>query len=425
MSKLLIKNGRVIDPLSNTDRVMDILVQENKIVDMREEISEDDCKVINAANMLVFPGLIDMHVHLREPGYEHKETIKSGTCSAAAGGFTTVVCMPNTNPVIDNPAMVEYIKMKAEREGHVKVKSIAAITKGSKGEELSPMGELVKYGAVAFSDDGMPVTSSNFMRRAMEYASMWDAPIVSHCEDLELRGDGVMNEGKMSTILGMRGIPSAAEGVMVSRDIVLARYTRCRLHIAHISTKFSVEMVRRAKEEGIMITAEAAPHHFSLTDEAVEGYSTMTKVNPPLRTREDVKAVKVGLADGTIDAIATDHAPHHRDDKEVEYKLAAFGISGLETAVPLAVTNLLKPGLLTPMQLAERMSLAPAKILKINGGYLKKDGPADITIIDPNCEFTVDADKFVSQGKNTPFDGMRLCGRAAYTIVEGKIKYKY
>ncbi len=422
MSKLLIKNGRVIDPLSNTDRVMDILVDGNRIIKMEASIPGNDCEVIDARDKLVFPGLIDMHVHLREPGYEHKETIESGTRSAAAGGFTTVVCMPNTNPVIDNPAMMEYIKLKAEKEGHVRVKVVAAITKGSKGEELSPMGEMAGYGAVAFSDDGKPVTSSILMKRAMEYASMWDVPIISHCEDLDLRGDGLMNEGEMSTILGMRGIPSAAEEVMVARDIALARYTGCRLHIAHISTGYSVEMVRHAKAEGVQVTAEATPHHFSLSDRAVDGYSSMTKVNPPLRTEADVEAVKKGLADGTIDVIATDHAPHHRDDKEVEYSLAAFGISGLETAVSLAVTNLLKPGVLTPLQMAERMSLAPAQILKIDGGYLKEGGPADITIIDPDCEVVVDAEKFASKGRNTPFGGMKLWGKVTHTIVDGKIK---
>ncbi len=288
----------------------------------------------------------------------------------------------------------------------------------------SPVGELVRYGAAAFSDDGHPVSNSNLMRRAMEYASMWDALIISHCEDVDLSRDGVMNEGEVSTMLGMRGIPSVAEDVMVAREIALARYTGCRVHIAHISTKASVEMVRRAKAEGIKISAEAAPHHFSLTDSAVDGYSSMTKVNPPLRSEEDVEAVIRGLMDGTIDAIATDHAPHHRDDKEVEYSMAAFGISGLETAVPLAVTHLLRPGILTPLELAERMSLAPARLLKIDAGYITEGGPADITIIDPDCEIVVDVSKFVSKGKNSPFDGMKLWGRVLYTVVEGRIAWK-
>ncbi|HOO12524.1 MAG TPA: dihydroorotase, partial [Bacillota bacterium] len=328
MDRILVKGGRMIDPASGTDAVKDILVEDGRIARIGNGLNVGDAALVNAEGMLVFPGLVDMHVHLREPGFEHKETIESGTKSAAAGGFTTVACMPNTNPVIDSPAMVEYIYLKAEKEGCVKVKPIAAITKGQRGEELSAIGELVRYGAAAFSDDGNPVSNSNLMRRAMEYASMWDALIISHCEDADLSRDGVMNEGEISTMLGMRGIPSVAEDVMVAREIALARYTGCRVHIAHISTKASVEMVRRAKAEGIKISAEAAPHHFSLTDSAVDGYSSMTKVNPPLRSEEDVEAVIGGLRDGTIDAIATDHAPHHRDDKEVEYSMAAFGISG-------------------------------------------------------------------------------------------------
>lgn len=421
MDRILIKGGRLIDPASDTDAVKDILVEGSRIVQTGSGLNAGDATLINAEGMLILPGLIDMHVHLREPGFEHKETIESGTGSAAVGGFTTIACMPNTNPIIDSPAMVEYIYLKAEKEGRVKVKPIAAITKGQRGEELSPIGELVRYGAAAFSDDGHPVSGSNLMRRAMEYASMWDALIISHCEDLELSRDGVMNEGDMSTMLGMRGIPSVAEETMVAREIALSRYTGCRVHIAHISTKASVEMVRLAKAEGVRISAEATPHHFSLTDSAVDGYSSMTKVNPPLRSEEDVEEVIRGLKDGTIDAIATDHAPHHRDDKEVEYTAAAFGISGLETAVPLAVTHLLRPGILTPLQMAERMSLAPSKLLKLDAGYIAEGGPADITIIDPEAEITVDAAKFVSKGKNSPFDGMKLWGRAVHTIVEGRM----
>ena len=423
MDRILVKGGRMIDPASGTDAVKDILVEDGRIARIGNGLSAGDAVLVNAEGMLVFPGLIDMHVHLREPGFEHKETIESGTKSAAAGGFTTVACMPNTNPVIDSPAMVEYIYLKAEKEGCVKVKPIAAITKGQRGEELSAIGELVRYGAAAFSDDGNPVSNSNLMRRAMEYASMWDALIISHCEDADLSRDGVMNEGEISTMLGMRGIPSVAEDVMVAREIALARYTGCRVHIAHISTKASVEMVRRAKAEGIKISAEAAPHHFSLTDSAVDGYSSMTKVNPPLRSGEDVEAVIQGLRDGTIDAIATDHAPHHRDDKEVEYSMAAFGISGLETAVPLAVTHLLRPGILTPLELAERMSLSPARLLRLDAGYIAEGGPADITVIDPNCEVVVDVSRFVSKGKNSPFDGMKLWGRVLYTMAGGRIAW--
>lgn len=424
MGRMLIKGGRLIDPASNTDAVRDILIEDSKVLQIGNDITADDVTLIEAEGLLVLPGLIDMHVHLREPGHEHKETIESGTKSAAAGGFTTVACMPNTNPVIDSPAMVEYIYLKAEKEGHVRVKPIAAITKEQKGEELSPIGELVQYGAVAFSDDGYPVSNSNLMRRAMEYALMWDTLIISHSEDPELSSDGVMNEGEVSTLLGMKGIPSVAEDVMVAREIALSRYTGCRVHIAHVSTKDSVEMIRQAKAKGVKITAEATPHHFSLTDSAVDGYSSMTKVNPPLRSEADVEEIKKGLAEGTIDAIATDHAPHHRDDKEVEYSSAAFGISGLETAIPLAVTYLLRPGILTPLQLADRMSLAPAKLLKLDAGYIAEKGTADITIINPNVQRSVDAKKFLSKGKNTPFDGMKLWGQVQYTLVGGKIVWK-
>lgn len=419
MDRILIKGGRIIDPASGIDGVKDILIEGSRIAQTGRDLNADDAVVLDAKNMLVFPGLVDMHVHLREPGYEHKETIQSGTRSAAAGGFTTVACMPNTNPVIDSPAMVEYIYLKAEKEGNVNVKPIASITKGQNGQELTPMGELVRCGATAFSDDGNPVLNSNLMRRAMEYASMWDALIISHCEDTELSRDGIMNEGDVSTMLGMRGIPTIAEEVMVAREIALSRYTGCRVHIAHISTKNSVEMVRQAKAEGVKVTAEAAPHHFSLTDSAVDGYSSMTKVNPPLRSKEDVEEVIRGLEDGTIDAIATDHAPHHIDDKKVEYSKAAFGISGLETAVPLAVTYLLETGSLTPLQLAEKMSYAPAKLLKLDAGYIAEKGPADITIIDPKGEVKVDSEQFESKGKNSPFNGMKLKGRVMHTIVGG------
>lgn len=421
MNRVLIKGGRLIEPASNTDALKDILVEGDRVVRIGNSISAEDAVLINAGGMLVFPGLVDMHVHLREPGFEHKETIKSGTKSAAAGGFTTIACMPNTNPVIDSPAMVEYIYLKAEKEGSVKVKPIAAITKEQKGEELAPIGELVRYGAVGFSDDGFPVLNSNLMRRAMEYAIMWDALVISHCEDSELSYDGVMNEGEVSTLLGMKGIPSVAEDVMVAREIALSKYTGCRVHIAHVSTKSSVDMIRRAKAEGIKVSAEGTPHHFSLTEDAVDGYNSATKVNPPLRSKEDMEEIRKGLADGTIDAIATDHAPHHRDDKEVEYSSAAFGISGLETAVSLSVTHLLRTGILTPLQLAERISLTPAKLLKLDAGYIAEKGTADITIIDPESEITVDAKRFLSKGKNSPFDGMKLYGRVMYTLVGGKI----
>ncbi|MCR1899730.1 dihydroorotase [Irregularibacter muris] len=419
MKKLLITGGRVLDPKSNRDGIFDILVEEGKIKAIEENIALEDVPRIEAQALWVMPGLIDMHVHLREPGFEHKETIKSGTKSAAAGGFTTIACMPNTQPVVDQASLVEYIQIKAQREGFVKVRPIGAISKGLQGEELAPMGEMMDAGAVAFSDDGNPVVSSSLMKKALEYASMWKAVIISHCEEPSLSKGGLMNEGEMSTILGMQGIPSAAEEIMVARDIALARYTGCRVHIAHVSTAAGVELIRRAKRQGVAITAEATPHHFSLTDRAVEGYDADTKVNPPLRTQEDVEAVLKGLQDGTIDVIATDHAPHHRDEKKQEYKLAPFGIVGLETALPLAITHLIRKNILSPLQLVEKMSLHPARILNLSAGTLQVGQEADITIIDPQAEKKIDKNQLYSQGRNTPFHGQSLYGQVLYTIVDG------
>lgn len=421
MKKLLIKGGRVLDPKSNRDGIFDILVEEGKIKAIEENIALEDVPRIEAQALWVMPGLIDMHVHLREPGFEHKETIKSGTKSAAAGGFTTIACMPNTQPVVDQASLVEYIQIKAQREGFVKVRPIGAISKGLQGEELAPMGEMMDAGAVAFSDDGNPVVSSSLMKKALEYASMWKAVIISHCEEPSLSKGGLMNEGEMSTILGMQGIPSAAEEIMVARDIALARYTGCRVHIAHVSTAAGVELIRRAKRQGVAITAEATPHHFSLTDRAVEGYDADTKVNPPLRTQEDVEAVLKGLQDGTIDVIATDHAPHHRDEKKQEYKLAPFGIVGLETALPLAITHLIRKNILSPLQLVEKMSLHPARILNLSAGTLHVGQEADITIIDPQAEKKIDKNQLYSQGRNTPFHGQSLYGQVLYTIVDGVV----
>ena len=421
MERLLIKGGRVLDPETKRDGIFDILIEKGRIIAIEEDIVRENTWTIQAQGLWVMPGLIDMHVHLREPGFEHKETIKSGTKSAAAGGFTTIACMPNTQPVVDQASLVEYIQLKARREGFVKVKPIGAISKGMQGEELAPMGEMVEAGAVAFSDDGNPVVSSSLMKKALEYASMWQVPIISHCEELSLSKGGLMNEGEMSTALGMPGIPPAAEEIMVARDIALAKYTGCRVHIAHVSTKGSVELIRRAKAQGVAITAEVTPHHFSLSHEAVEGYDANTKVNPPLRSPEDIEALLQGLQEGTIDVIATDHAPHHRDEKRLEYKLAPFGISGLETALPLAITHLVQKNILTPLQLVEKMSLNPAKILDLPFGTLQIGQEADITIIDPAAYEKVDKDKFCSQGKNTPFHGQSLYGKVLYTLVDGVV----
>lgn len=422
MSRLLIKDGRVIDPQNKRDGIFDILIEDGKISTINQSIElEEEVERIEAKGLMVIPGLIDMHVHLREPGFEYKETIESGTKSAAAGGFTTIACMPNTQPVVDDETLIEYILLKARREGMVKVMPIGAISKGLKGVELASIGEMVKSGAVAFSDDGNPVVNSDLMKKAMEYASMWNKTIISHCEDPSLSKIGLMNEGEMSTQLGMHGIPSVAEEIMVARDIALARYTGCKVHIAHVSTAASVEQIRNAKAQNIPITAEVTPHHFSLTDREVDGYDAVTKVNPPLRTQGDIDELLLGLQDGTIDAIATDHAPHHRDEKMVEYQLAPFGISGLETAVPLAITFLLRKKILTPLELVEKMSLNPAKILGLQAGTLEVGQAADITILDTETEEIVDRNKFYSKGKNTPYHGKSLYGKVHYTIVNGRI----
>jgi dihydroorotase len=365
------------------------------------------------------PGLIDMHVHLREPGFEYKETIATGTAAAKAGGFTSVCCMPNTNPVNDSRSVTEFILAQA-RNAWARVFPVGAITKGSKGDELSEMAELHAAGCFAVSDDGKPVMNSAIMRRAMEYSKIFDLLVISHCEDSSLSDKGVMNEGVVSTELGLRGIPRAAEDVMTGRDISLAELTGARLHIAHVSTAGSVRLVRDAKSRGVKITAETCPHYFSLTEEAVRGYNTMAKMNPPLRTADDVAAIKQGLKDGVIDVIATDHAPHAMDEKSGEFDYASFGVVGLETAVGLSLKLVLE-GTLTLNDVVSKMSSNPAKILKLNKGTLSVGADADITIIDPNIEWTVDSARFKSKSKNTPFNDWKLKGIAVQTIVGGRI----
>lgn len=419
--KLLIKNGLVVDPSNEYSQVSDLLVSEGKIAAVGANIQCEGAQVIDASGKLVFPGLIDMHVHLREPGLEAKETIATGTRAAARGGFTSVACMPNTKPVVDNQAMVEFIKTRAASEGMVNVFPIGAITKGSEGAELAEIGDMKMAGAVGVSDDGHPVMNAQVMRLAMEYAKMFDIPVISHCEDINLVADGVMNEGYCSTVFGLKGINRLAEEVMVARDIMLAELTGARVHIAHISTIGSVELVRMAKKRGINVTAEATPHHFTLTDEAVKTYDTNTKVNPPLRGQDDVNAIKEGLRDGTIDVIATDHAPHAEEEKDVEYNYAPFGMVGLETAVGLAFRELVKPGVLTVKELAEKMSLNPARILGIDKGHLTCGADADITIIDPDLKEVVNIRNFASKGKNSPFEGWELQGLPVMTVVGGKV----
>lgn len=434
MSRILIKKGHIVDPSQRLDGVGDILIEDGKIKEIGDLGSDSgkqknnrskspDLRVIDATGLYVFPGLVDMHVHLREPGYEYKETIKTGTLAAVRGGFTSVCCMPNTKPVNDNETVTEFILRKAYAEGACYVYPIGAITKGQKGEELAEMGMMFEAGCVAFSDDGMPVMNSLVMRRALEYSKLFGVPIISHAEDRTLSSGGVMNEGELSLSLGLRGIPAEAEVIMIKRDIELARLTGGRLHIAHVSTAGGVEAVREAKKAGIPVTAETCPHYFILTEDAVNGYNTNAKVNPPLRSLRDVEAIKEGLADGTIDVIATDHAPHHSDEKLCEFDRAAPGISGLETALSLSL-RLVDEGVLSLAEMVKKMSLSPAEILGLSRGTLKTGSDADLTIVDLNKEFRVEPESFVSKGKNTPFEGFILKGVPIFTICKGSV-YEY
>ncbi len=418
---ILIKNGHIIDPANKVDEKLDVLVSDGKISRLGKpgSLPANGNQVIDAAGKFVVPGLIDMHVHLREPGFEYKETIATGTAAAKAGGFTSVCCMPNTNPVNDNRSVTEFILAQA-RNASAQVFPIGAVTKGSKGEELAEMGELHAAGCVAISDDGKPVMNASIMRRAMEYSRIFDMLIISHCEDSTLSFKGVMNDGIVSTELGLRGIPRAAEDVMTARDISLAELTGGRLHIAHVSTAGSVRLIRDAKSRGVKVTAETCPHYFSLTEEAVRGYNTLAKMNPPLRTVDDVAAVKQGLKDGTIDVIATDHAPHAMDEKSGEFDYAPFGIVGLETALGLAL-KLVQEGAFSLAEAIRKLSVNPALILKLDKGTLSLGADADMTMIDSNVDWTVDASQFKSKSKNTPFDGWKLRGKAVRTIVGGRI----
>lgn len=419
--KILIKNGHVIDPSQNLDGVKDILINGKKIQGIFSKGKSPSAdKTIDAAGCIVIPGLVDMHTHLREPGYEYKETIKTGTMAAVKGGFTTVCCMPNTDPINDTISVTEFILKKAAEEGSCAVYPIAAITKGENGEAMTELEALIKAGSIAFSDDGKPVMNSLIMRRALEYSKIFDVPVISHCEDLNLSEGGVMNEGIASTLLGLKGIPKAAEEVMVARDISLSELTGGKLHIAHVSTEGSVRLIREAKTRGVNVTAETCPHYFSLTDDSLKGYDTNFKVNPPLRTERDVSAIKQGIKDGTIDVIATDHAPHHYDDKNREFDTAAFGISGLETAFALGL-RLVEDKVIDLSTLIARMTIAPSKIMGISKGTLKKDADADIAIIDTKKKFTVEAGKFLSKGKNSAFNGWKLKGAVLKTIAMGKV----
>ncbi len=422
---LLIKGGLVVDPSRHLEEPLDLLVDKGKIVAVEPpgQIPDNGRRIISAPGLVVAPGLIDMHVHLREPGEEYKETIATGTRAAVQGGFTAVAAMPNTRPVNDTAAVTRLILTQAREAGNARVYPVGAISMGSKGQALSEYGDLKAAGAVALSDDGQPVSSSLLMRRAMEYARTFDLPIISHCEDLELRADGVMHEGRVSLQLGLKGIPAAAEEVMVYRDLTLCRLTGARLHIAHVSTGGSVAIIRLAKAMGLPVTAETAPHYFSLTEAAVLGYDTNAKVNPPLRTDLDATSIKEALRDGTLDAIATDHAPHSSLEKEVEFNAAAFGLIGLETSLGLTL-KLVQAGDLSLLQAISRLSTGPAQALGVEGGTLAVGAAADITLIDLNREWTVDANTFASRSRNCPFNGWTLKGKAVMTIVGGKVVWE-
>ena len=420
---VLIKNGRVIDPANGIDEQLDLLIEKGKIKAI-EPVGKIKCKakMIDAGGQVVAPGFIDMHVHFREPGFEYKETIESGCRSAAAGGFTTVAIMPNTNPVNDTRSVTELILAQAKACGIVRVHPIGAISQGLAGERLSEMGDLKDAGAIAFSDDGRPVMSSELMRRAFEYSRMFGLPLIQHSEILDLTEGGCMNEGAVATELGLKGMPVEAEDIMVYRDIALLKKTGGRLHVAHISSGNAVELVRQAKAQGLPVTCEVAPHHFTLTDDAVRGYDTNTKMSPPLRTQNDIECIKEGLEDDTIDIIATDHAPHDMVDKQVEYQHACFGIVGLETALPLTL-RLVQENRLTLPRAIEKITSTPARIFNLDVGSLSVGKLADVVIFNPEEEYTVDVSRLHSRSKNSPFDGWNVKGKVTHTLVGGKVIY--
>ena len=420
---LLIKGGRVIDPTQGLDKVADVLVENGLVKEIGTGLAAPaGADVVDASGKYVVPGLIDIHVHLRDPGLEYKEDIVSGTAAAVAGGFTSVCCMPNTKPVIDNKAIATYIIAKAKAEGSCNVFPIGTITQGMGGERMAEMGELKESGCVAVSDDGRPVKSAELMRRALQYASGIGIPVISHAEELELVGEGTMNEGFTSTELGLKGIPRVAEDIATARDIMLAEYTGSPVHIAHVSTAGSVRIIREARARGVKVTCETAPHYFTLTDDAVRGYNTNAKMNPPLREAADLAAIKEGLKDGTIDCIATDHAPHHIDEKDLEFNEAMNGIVGLETSLPLSL-GLVAEGVLTLSQLVEKMSCTPSRLLGLGRGTLKAGAVADLTVVDPAREWRVTAESLASKSKNSPWLGETMKGAAACTVVAGKVVY--
>jgi dihydroorotase len=426
MSRLLLKGGRVVDPVQGLDQTLDVMIADGLVEEVSPRVLPRGATVVEVKGLVVCPGFIDIHTHLREPGQEHKETIATGTRAAAAGGFTAVCAMPNTVPVNDQAGITRAMIERARTEGVVRVYPIGAITRGQKGEELAELGDLREAGCVAFSDDGRPVASARVMRRALEYAKAFDAVLIDHCEEPSLHEKAAMNEGEVATVLGLRGSPAVGEAIMVERDVLLAELVGGRVHVAHISSAASVDAVRRGKARGVRVTAEATPHHLLLTDELVRetSYDTNTKMNPPLRSEADRQAVIAGLRDGTIDCIATDHAPHAVDDKKVEYDQAAFGVVGLETAAALGLDRLVGPGLLSLPQLVALMSTNPARVLSLPGGSLAPGSPGDVTVLDLGRTRQVDPSRFESLSRNTPFGGLVLKGWPAMTIVGGRVVWK-
>ena len=428
MRAMLIRGGRVVDPSQGIDAVLDLLLSGGRVARLGESIdAPEGAEIVDGSGLVVIPGLIDVHVHLREPGGEHKETIESGARAAVAGGFTAVVAMPNTDPPIDSPAAVGFVKARGEMAGGARVYPSGCITLGQKGEQLTEIGELVGAGAVCVTDDGKPVMNAGLLRMALEYSRSFDLPVALHEEELTLSRGGSMNEGIIATRLGLTGIPNAAEDVMIARDLMLAELTGARLHVQHVATRGGVELIRAAKAKGVRVSAEGSPHHFTLTDEAVEWYDTNAKMNPPLRSAADRDAVRAGVADGTLDVIATDHAPHHYDEKEQAFEDAPNGIVGLETAVGLAYTELVATGLISLSVMVERMSCAPARAMRLDErglGSLREGSAADVTLLDPHLEWTVDPSQFQSLSRNTPFGGRKLRCRAVRAIVGGRTAWE-
>jgi dihydroorotase len=424
---LLLKSVHVVDPVASRNGRFDILIDHGRIARIGRDLDAGTARVVElGSSLVVTPGLIDMHVHLREPGQEHKETIATGTLSAVTGGFTAVACMPNTDPINDNAAVTEFIVKRAAEANLARVYPIGAVSIGSKGEQLTEIGDLRRAGCVAITDDGRPVITALLMRRALEYASMFDMPVIDHCEDPSLKGDGVAHEGGVASLLGLKGIPGTSESVMVERDIAMAELTKGKFHVAHMSAKESLRAVRHGKSRGVAVTCEVAPHHFTLTDQALTergGYDTNTKMNPPLREEADRAAMVEGLRDGSIDVIATDHAPHHADEKALEFDRAPFGIVGLETCVSICFDRLVHPGVVSLSRLVELLSVNPSRILGVTGGTLAEGAPADITVLAPDTRVTVKASALRSKSKNTPFDGWTLQGGVAATIVGGRVVY--